>query len=458
LAHLLVAACSGMTPPAVERRDEQPTTCHDDPECRSLGPSYLRRRGDLTEIRLVGEPEEIGHAHVRLAYPRLGSIEQSLHDEFRSMLPFAGLRWALVDLARWRFRAIDRTMSLERRRELAAYAAGFVPDPFEVGMSTYERFVLLSSLYDIALSFEHSPLVGCTSFVLRDGAAADGHVLLGRNFDFEGPEVLDRAKAVFLMHEPGRIPYASVSWPGFVGSATGMNAAGLGIVIHGARARAARPTGDPVAMTVRDLLGRARTTADAVALAAASDPMVPHLLFVADASGDAAVIERAPGELAHVRRPEGPKVPLTNHFEGPLAGDPANQRVLRATSTLARRQRLDELLGNLSPGASVEQAVQILRDRRGVGSSPLPLGHRSAIDALIATHSVVMDLSDRSLWVSEGPHTLGRYVRFALGQLLDAEFVPARAEPVEAVAADPILGDGQYRAWVEAGRNHQGVE
>jgi hypothetical protein len=237
-----------------------------------------------------------------------------------------------------------------------------------------------------------------------------------------------------------------------------MNAEGLGIVIHGARARAARPSGDPVAMTVRDLLGRARTTAEAAALAAESDPMVPHLLLVADSAGDAAVIERAPGEPSYVRRPEGPKVPLTNHFEGPLAQDPANLRVMSTTSTKARRQRLDEILANLSPGATVEQAVQVLRDRGGVGAAPLPLGHRSAIDALIATHSVVMDLTGRSLWVSEGPHTLGRYVRFDLGRLLDPRFEPAGPEQPEVVAADPILDDGRYQAWIDRGRSHEGAE
>jgi hypothetical protein len=452
-----------MTPPAVERLAGEPTPCGPYPGCERLGASYLRGRGAITEIRLTGGPEELGYAHVRLAYGKLGEIERALHDEFRTMLPWTGLRWLLVDLARYRFRTIDQTMSLDRRREIASYAAGFAPDPFAGAMSTYERFVLLSSLYDIALSFEHSPLVGCTSFVLRDGAGFDGHVLLGRNFDFEGPAILDRAKAVFLVHEPGRLPYASVSWPGFVGSATGMNAAGVGMVVHGARARSAQPQGDPVAMTVRDLLGQARSTADAVELASASSPMVPHILLVADRSGDVAIIERAPAERAHARRPEGAKVPLTNHFEGPWANDPANLRVRESTSTLPRRRRLEELLANLSPGATVEQAVQILRDRSGVGAVPLPLGHRSAIDALIATHSVVMDLSAGALWVSEGPHTLGRYVRFDLDRLLAPGFEPAArteggADRLEAVAADAILQDGRYEAWVRAGSPHAGVE
>jgi hypothetical protein len=318
--------------------------------------------------------------------------------------------------------------------------------------------VFLNSLYDVMLAFERSPLVGCSSFVLRGGAAAQGHALLGRNFDFEGPSVLDGNKAVFLIHEMDRIPYASISWPGFVGVSSGMNALGLGIVVHGARARSPRTSGDPVAMTVRDLLGTARDTAEAVTLLDTRHPMVPHILLVADAHGEVAIVERAPGEPPFVRKVEGERMALTNHFEGPWASDPKNLDVMRHTSTRTRRQRLDELLTNLPAGASVERAVSVLRDKRGLGDVELPLGHRSAIDALIATHSVVMDLTARELWVSEGPHAAGRYVRFDLGSLLDRADAPPGLEPLVTIAADDVLRDGRYQRWVDAGSPRQGAE
>ena len=73
----------------------------------------------------------------------------------------------------------------------------------------------------------------------------------------------------------------------------------------------------------------------------------------------------------------------------------------------------------------------MLRDRKGVGGSPLPLGNRRAIDALIATHGVVMDATARVLWVSEGPHLVGRFVRFDLARLLDPSFTPTSADPLD---------------------------
>ena len=160
--------------------------------------------------------------------------------------------------------------------------------------------------------------------------------------------------------------------------------------------------------------------------------------MLADRDGDTAVVERAPGEAPWIRREKG-KMALTNHFEGPLAGDPANRQVEEETSTLTRRARVDELLGRLRPGASVDDAIAILRDKRGPGDVVLPAGDRRAIDALIATHGVVMDTTARVIWVSEGPHLKGRFVRFDIGRLLAAGYDPRTENDVIASSADTGL-------------------
>jgi isopenicillin-N N-acyltransferase like protein len=236
------------------------------------------------------------------------------------------------------------------------------------------------------------------------------------------------------MRESGKIPYASVSWPGLVGAVTGMNEAGLALVVHGGRAREPRSSGEPLVHTMRDVLGQARSTEDAIGMFRQRDPMVSHIVVLADGSGQVAVVERAPGEVPFVRRGTG-KLGVTNHFEGPWSEDPANRQVKRETSTLARRARLDELLARLGPGATVEKAIGILRDKKGLGDTDLPIGDRRAIDALIATHGVVIDTTAKMMWVSEGPHLLGRFIRFDVGRLLARDYDP-RAEH-DVVASEP---------------------
>src|SRR5262245_22365066 len=179
-----------------------------------------------------------------------------------------------MDVSRLRFRDVDDGMPDERRREIAAQARAFSPDPFDDFLPTYHRFVFLQSLYDIALSFERSPLIGCTSFALTGDAGPAGHAVLARNFDFEAGPIFDEGKTVFLVQEDGRIPYASVAWPGLVGVVTGMNLEGVAVVVHGARARTPRATGTPVVHALRDVLGQARSTEDALAILRRTEPMV----------------------------------------------------------------------------------------------------------------------------------------------------------------------------------------
>jgi hypothetical protein len=455
LGHGVVGVTTRIPPPAFAPEAGEPVDSPAGVDLHTLGAAYARHRGKILEVRLEGTPEQIGHQHGRLLYKGMRENEGTLYGQLEHYVPFPPARWLIADISRLQFRHVDEGMPVERRREIASQASAFAPDPYAGFLPTYHRFVFLQALYDIALSFEHSPLLGCTSFALGDGAAAGGHVVLARNFDFEAGPIFDEQKAVFLVHEEGRIPYASVSWPGLIGAVTGMNAEGVALVVHGARAREPQPDGEPIMHTMRDVLGSAHSTVEALAALADRRPMVSHLVMVVDPSGDVAIAERAPGEPMFVRRGRG-KVPLTNHFEGPLADDPANRRVEAVTSSRARRVRLDELLAALPPGADVEAIVGVLRDKKGVGGAELPLGNRRALDALIATHSVVMDATARAIWVSEGPHLTGRYVRFDVGKLMDPAFEPRPSDPVEAVGPDPIMGDGRYDAWVRAGSPHRG--
>ncbi|MBK8256674.1 MAG: hypothetical protein IPK82_28885 [Polyangiaceae bacterium] len=448
-----VRAFTSIDPPTVVTPKGEVTERGD---LRTFGQSYAKHRGKILEVGLTGSPEEMGYAHSRLLYREMVQNEGTLYGQFEKYVPIAPVRWLIVDISRLQFRGVDAGMPDERRREIAAQSLGFSPDPYADFMPTYQRLIFLQSLYDIALSFEHSPLLGCTSFALTDAASEGGHALLARNFDFEAGPIFDEGKAVFLVRQTDRIPYASVSWPGLVGAVSGMNADGLGVVVHGARAKEAQPKGEPVVHTVRDLLGRAHTTTEAIEILLSKAAMVPHMLMLVDASGDAAVVERVPGEPPFVRRGRG-KVPLTNHLEGPLAPDPANQRVLASTSTTSRRKRLDEILANLRPGASVQDAVSVLRDKSGPGGETLPLGDRRTLDALIATHAVVMDATAKVLWVSEGPHLVGRFIKFDLAKLLSSQYAPDQDSTVDSIAADPIADDGRYDAWVKSGSPHQGV-
>lgn len=451
-AHATIGFTTKLTPPIVQTtklvRDD-----HVDGS-RRAGRGWSKMFGGLRVVSLSGPPEDLGSQHTALLADRMVANESVLWDGFEHIVPFAPARALMFDVGLVRYRAIDANFPEERRRELAAQAAAFSPDPYAHHLPTYTRMAMLHALYDIALGFEGSPLLGCTAFGLSPERTASGHALFGRAFDFEAADVFDRDKVVFVVNEDGRVPFASVAWPGLVGVVTGMNSAGVAVAVHGGRAREPSSRGTPVAFSLRAVLERAHDTAEAIEILDSQAVMVSHIVFVGDAAGRFAVVERAPGARAHVRESfaQAGRASITNHFEGPLAGDPRDVRVRAQTTTLARRARIDELLAKVEPrSATVESSVRMLRDHKCAGGQSCLLGDRRTIDAFIATHGVVFDLTDRTMWVSEGPHLSGRFVKLELERLVKQD-APVETGPLESIAADPVLTDGGY----EEGRARAG--
>lgn len=422
------------------------------PNLRRFGRSYVYDATGITEARLEGTPEQIGWAMGTLLRPEIVETESRLFKQFDHYVPKSWARALLLDWARIRYAHLDRNLVPDLRQELAANARALQPDPFASFMPTYQRLVYLSSLYDVSLSFEHAPLVGCTTFLVRSGS--NGHSFMARNFDFEVDDIFDEKKVVYLMIEAGAIPYASVAWPGLPGVVSAMNAAGLAVVAHGARAGQFDFDGEPVLQTLRSVIGHAKSSAEAVELLRTRKPMVSHIVILTDAQGDGTVVERVPGQTPHVYR-VAERAVLTNHFVGPAADDPKNLRVRNETSTLYRQQRGEQLLAQLPRQAGALQLAGLLRHRQGINGAHLPLGDRRAIGALIAAHGVIFDCNARKLWVSSAPHLLGKFVELDLENLLGQEVDPAAlGQRRQTLPEDELLSNGDYKRWRAATTGH----
>ena len=228
--------------------------------------------------------------------------EARLFKQFETYVPKAWARLLLLDWARVRYSHLDQNLDSNTREELAYLGATLEPDPFASFMPAYQRLVYLSGLYDISLSFERAPLVGCTTYLVRGIAGDNGHSWLARNFDFEVDEIFDQRKVIYLMVESGAVPFASVAWPGLPGVVSGMNAEGLALVVHGGRAGSFDVSGEPVLQTMRYIMGHARTANDALSILRQKKPMVSHLVIITDPGGQNLVVERVPRQPLYVYR------------------------------------------------------------------------------------------------------------------------------------------------------------
>ena len=411
------------------------------------GRSWSSHERGLWEYHLEGDPFSLGYTHSRLGTRSLMDTERYMFDEMHRYVP-SQLALFMIRLGvLLKYRNLPTLIDPILRLELAGVAEG-QPDLFGDFLPMYHRVVFYHALHDITQTLENSPMLGCTALAAAGKASRDGHVYVGRNFDFEGPPMFDKEKAILFFKPQGKLPFASVAWPGMIGVVTGINTAGIFVSVNALRSEDKSPGGVPVELLLREVLEQARSLDEAIDLLKRRPVLVPDLYLIADGhSGETAVVERSPTR-AEVRRSRD-ILAVANHALTPaFASDKESQRLRDYLTSGARQARADELLQNQSGKVDASIMLQLLRDKRGVGDKPLSLGNRNALDALIATHSVVVDATEMIIWVGVGPHALGRYVGFDLRrELLDEP----RPQPAD-LAEDPTLYSQEYQAYLQAGR------
>jgi hypothetical protein len=250
---------------------------------------------------------------------------------------------------------------------------------------------------------------------------------------------------VTIAHPEGRIPWASVGWPGALGVVTGVNAHGIAVMVNPVRTadvRVTRPA-RPVTHLARGVLEGARTLDEAVKLIETTPTLGAAAIALADGTGAWILIERTPTRAIVERNPRAPAVGdvLTTNA---LGGDPENDRARRMLTTAARIERAGKLVR--APLPDVGALAGVLRDRRTPDEAIRPLGHRGVIDDGRAVHVAILDPATLELWVGD-PRAGGRMPWATVMEVLD-ERIPrgskkrsrirsSQLEPATAAAASP---------------------
>ena len=96
-----------------------------------------------------------------------------------------------------------------------------------------------------------------------------------------------------------------------------------------------------------------------------------------------------------------------------------------------------ELLGQNHGAIDAGHAADMLRDRKLPGGVFPGDGHRSTLNAFIATHAVVMDLTSGIFWAASPPNQLGKFVAFDVNDF-------NHELPELTVPADETLASGEF--------------
>jgi hypothetical protein len=315
--------------------------------------------------------------------------------------------------------------------------------------SGYQRQLNYHAAHDIGHALQGLNLVACTSFSVWDGSSADSSLLIGRNFDFYMGEKFAENKIVCFVNPSQGYKFMMVTWADMIGVVSGMNEKGLTVTLNAAKSSIPSQAAMPVTLLAREILQYASDIREAYAISKKHRLFVSESLLIGSArDGKSAIIEKSP-EMDDLVYPDGERIICSNHYQGQVfASDEINLENIRSSDSYARYQRVDELLQR-QRSLDVTGAVEILRDRRGLGDSDVGLGNQLAINQLIAHHAVVFKPESLLAWVSAGPWQEGKFVAYDLKKIfsIPLEQVTAHSEirtESLTVEADAFLSSAAY--------------
>ena len=257
---------------------------------------------------------------------------------------------------------------------------------------------------------------GCSGFVAGQGVTADGHLLQGRNLDFDLVGLWDRFPTVAFCTPRRGMRYVSISTAGMpTAGLTGLNEAGL-FVAESTLATFDISLKQPPFFIAHDrIVRRCRTLDDAIGEAANGPNPGGYAIHLGHGPTHSGAIVERTAHRAAVRRlaPDGWLVE-TNYIQDPaLRATVPGWHFAEENHARARVHRISTGLeahrGRLAPadaagllGDQVDPAVGEVR----------PLG--DVVANFMGVQSVVADLTAMQLWVSADPAPTGtgRYVGF----------------------------------------------
>jgi isopenicillin-N N-acyltransferase-like protein len=356
----------------------------------------------LPVVDLAGTPREQGRQHGAALRERIARNVAVYFDRFarEGGLP----RAAVLDAAERYLEAIGQQNAAYREgMEGIAEGSGFsLPEIAALNV----RYEVLYHQYTRAAMQE-----GCTSFALLPAATTSGHLLMGQNWDWI-PEV---ECAVLRTHDPDGTRTVAFTEAGIFGGKIGLNDAGLGLAVNGLLSteddwsRLSRPFHVRCyeILRCRDLDAALRVITD-------EERACSTNFLLGQAPDRATDVEAAP-HACHAIAPEGGVLVHANHFTEPERIGVREPFTDRRPLSCHRHAHLGDLLRERAP-VDVPQLQELLRDHRGHPNSlcrhpdpELPEEKRS-----ITVTSVVMDLNEQRLWLTERQPCGGEYQEVGL--------------------------------------------
>jgi hypothetical protein len=344
------------------------------------GEGWLEEIDGYRVLHLRGTPYEMGYQHGAL-------LKASVRENLRFLLEEKGAAPVQVGPVKLFPRpAIDEILSIQKKH---------VPPKYFEEMEGLAAGAELP-IADVRAANFIPELFHCSGFAIANGATKDGTLYHGRVLDYATDWRLQE-HAVLIVAEPkGGVPFVNISYAGFVGSVSGMNAEHVSIGEMGGGGLF-KWEGVPMALLVREVLEQAKSLDEAVAVFRDNKRTCQYFYVIADGQTNQAVGMEAGADRFTVVKP-GEKNELLH--------SPVKDCVL-----LSANERYVELVRRAKDGHgkfSLAEALSLM-DR--------PVAMKSNL------HNVLFEPRSTKLWVANAgkdgrPAADEKYHAFQLSELL----------------------------------------
>lgn len=250
------------------------------------GQGWLEEIDGYPVLHLKGTPYEMGFEHGALLKE---SVRENMHN---IVAVLAGQSVSLGPLTLEPRPVVDSLVKFQRK---------YIPPRY------YEEMKGLAAGADLPLADIQAcnflpELFHCSGFAVMNSATRDGTLYHGRVLDYKCDWHLQE-HAVLIVAEPnGGIPFVNVSWAGFIGSVTGMNARHVSIGEMGGSGQG-HWQGEPMSFLVRDVLERAADLDAAVAIFRDNPRTCQYFYVIADGNTNRAVGVQATWDMLKTVKP-----------------------------------------------------------------------------------------------------------------------------------------------------------
>lgn len=407
--------------------------------------SLLLNQYGLWEAKVSGSPIERGAKYGVLSKDLLKYQEDVFVNQIHEIVPSEPWVEFLHKLIIIFNRNMAKHIPAEYREEIYAMSLSCTNEYDSYG-SPYVRQLNYHAAHDIGHAMQEYMLVGCSSFAVWGEESELNDLLIGRNFDFYVGDDFASNKVVLFIEPTNGYRFASISWPGMMGVLSGMNEKGLTVTINASKGAIPISSAMPISLLARHILQYASTIEEAYTIAQQFETFVSESLLIGSATdGYAAIIEKTPEKIA-LYKSSTSQVICTNHYQSELfSSDEYNRENIATSDSPYRHKRLNELLAQYSP-INPNDAVDILRNRYGIGGTDIGLSNEKSINQFIAHHAVVFQPSELRFWVSTAPWQLGEYVCYDLDDVFAADSVRTKTYAINElnIAADSSALTDEY--------------